>query len=197
MTTDLECQELQKRGERKRERERERKKERERHPTDVYASLFVLFHSHSLLSSCSLFTCASLSLSLSRSLSLSACACTNVDVYWYVVLYSCLPPLSFTLSRYVWSNIFVIWEKYVWFDSLELDHITRSHITRIDVFGPFEGMATIQGLWWLGHHHADLHSENILREHLQNRSSGHIYNASRISPISGESFTHTQLHIYI
>jgi len=36
-----------------------------------------------------------------------------------------------------------------------------------------------------------------LREHLQNRSSGHIYNASRISPISGESFTHTQLHIYI
>jgi hypothetical protein len=58
-------------------------------------------------------------------------------------------------------------------------------------------MATIQGLWWLGHHHADLHSENILREHLQNRSSGHIYNASRISPISGESFTHTQLHIYI
>jgi hypothetical protein len=28
MTTDLECQELQKRGERKRERERERKKER-------------------------------------------------------------------------------------------------------------------------------------------------------------------------
>jgi len=52
MTTDLECQEFQKRGERKRERERERE-ERERHPTDVYASLFVLYHSHSLLSSCS------------------------------------------------------------------------------------------------------------------------------------------------
>ena len=68
MTTDLECQEFQKRGERKRERKREKEKERERHPTDVYASLFVLFHSHSLLSSCSLFTCESLSLSLSLSL---------------------------------------------------------------------------------------------------------------------------------
>ena len=33
--------------------ERERNQERERHPTDVYASLFVLYHSHSLLSSCS------------------------------------------------------------------------------------------------------------------------------------------------
>jgi uncharacterized protein Veg len=51
MTTDLECQEFQKRGERKREREREKGKERERNPTDVYASLFVLYHSHSLHSS--------------------------------------------------------------------------------------------------------------------------------------------------
>jgi len=84
MTTDLECQELQKRGERKRERERERKKERERHPTDVYASLFVLFHSHSLLSSCSLFTCGSLSLSLS----LSLCVCVR--------MWTCTRMLSFT-----------------------------------------------------------------------------------------------------
>jgi hypothetical protein len=84
MTRDLECQEFQKRGERKRERERERKKERERHPTDVYASLFVLFHSHSLLSSCSLFTCGSLSLSLS----LSLCVCVR--------MWTCTRMLSFT-----------------------------------------------------------------------------------------------------
>jgi hypothetical protein len=79
--------------------EREKEKERERHPTDVYESLFVLYHSHLLLSSCSLFTCGSLSLFLSLSLSLFVCVCTNVDVYSYVVLYSSLPPLFVSLSH--------------------------------------------------------------------------------------------------
>ena len=99
MTTDLGCQEFQKRGERKRKRDRRRETERERekHPTDVYASLFVLFHSHSVLSSCSRFTCGSLSLSLS--FSLFVCVCTNVDVYSYVVLYSSLSPLFLSLSH--------------------------------------------------------------------------------------------------
>jgi hypothetical protein len=45
--------------------------------------------------------------------------------------------------------------------------------------------------------HTDLDSKNILREHLQNQTSWHIYNTSRISPILDESFTHTQLNLSI
>ena len=82
MTTDRGCQEFQKRGERKRKRDRRRERERERkkHPTDVYASLFVPFHSHSVLSSCSHFTCGSLSLSLSFSLFVCVYECGRVLV---------------------------------------------------------------------------------------------------------------------
>jgi len=82
MTTDRGCQEFQKRGERKRKRDRRRERERERkkHPTDVYASLFVPFHSHSVLSSCSRFTCGSLSLSLSFSLFVCVYECGRVLV---------------------------------------------------------------------------------------------------------------------
>ena len=75
--------------------------------------------------------------------------------------------------------------------------VIRSHITRRDVVGPFDGRASIQGLWWLGHHHADLHSENILREHLFFRSELMTHTEHFTYLIHLESFTHTQQDIYI
>jgi hypothetical protein len=95
MTRDLECQEFQKRGERKREREREREKERETSYRCVCISICTFSQSLAPLFLLSLHMWISLSLSLS----LSLCVCTNVDVYSYVVLYSSLPPLFLSLSH--------------------------------------------------------------------------------------------------
>jgi hypothetical protein len=83
--------------------------------------------------------------------------------------------------------------------------VIRGHTTRTDVVGPFEGIANIQGLRWLGHHHVHLHSKNILREHLQNRSSWHIQKTLRISSISRASHIlngiytsmYTYMYVYI
>ncbi len=83
MTTDLGCQEFQKRGERKRKRDRRRERERERkkHPTDVYASLFcTLSQSLTPLFLLSLHMWVSLSLSLSLSLCVCVYECGRVLV---------------------------------------------------------------------------------------------------------------------
>jgi len=96
MTRDLECQEFQKRGERKREREREKERKKERDILQMCTHLYLYFFTVTRSSLLALSSHVGLSLSLS--LSLSLCVCTNVDVYSYVVLYSSLPPLFLSLS---------------------------------------------------------------------------------------------------
>jgi hypothetical protein len=85
MTTDLECQEFQKRGERKGERERERRK-RETSFRCVCISICTLSQSIAPLFLISLHMWVSLSLSLSLSPSLCVC----------VRMWTCTRMLSFT-----------------------------------------------------------------------------------------------------
>ena len=96
MTRDLECQEFQKRGERKRERERERERKKERDILQMCTHLYLYFFTVTRSSLLALSSHVGLSLSLSLSL---LCVCTNVDVYSYVVLYSSLPPLFLSHSH--------------------------------------------------------------------------------------------------
>ena len=61
--------------------------------------------------------------------------------------------------------------------------VFRSHITRRDAVGPFEDIASMQGLWWLGHHHAARWP--AFREQLERTSS------------ESELMTHTEHFMYL
>jgi hypothetical protein len=92
MTTDLWCQEFQKkRG------ERERKKERDRERETAYRRVCISICTFSVTLSSLLALSSHVGLSLS--LSVCVCVCTNVGMLSYVVLYSSLPPLSLSLSQ--------------------------------------------------------------------------------------------------
>jgi hypothetical protein len=84
MTTDLECQEFQKRGERKRERERERERKKERDILQMCTHLYLYFFTVTRSSLLALSSHVGLSLSLS----LSLCVCVR--------MWTCTRMLSFT-----------------------------------------------------------------------------------------------------
>ena len=75
MTTVLECQEFQKRGERKREREREREKEKEKERDILQMCMYLYLYFFTVTRSSLLALSSHVSLSLSLSLSLSICVC--------------------------------------------------------------------------------------------------------------------------
>ena len=80
MTTDLECQEFQKRGERKRERERERERKKERDILQMCMHLYLYFFTVTRSSLLALSSHVDLSLSLSLSLFVCVYECGRVLV---------------------------------------------------------------------------------------------------------------------
>jgi hypothetical protein len=80
MTRDLECQEFQKRGERKRERERERERKKERDILQMCTHLYLYFFTVTRSSLLALSSHVGLSLSLSLSLFVCVYECGRVLV---------------------------------------------------------------------------------------------------------------------